>query len=395
MDRDEVLGLMAEIESDRVERTVSLADTDKFSKAVCAFANDMPHHRRPGYLFVGVKDNGFPSGAAITDQLLQNLSALRSDGNIQPLPAMNVQRLPTRQGDVAIVEVFPSDLPPVRYKGQVWIRVGPRRAIASESEERILAERRVAVARTWDARPCWEAALADLSLDLFAVGYRQFAVSPEIIEQNNRSYTEQLAALRFYDLKHERPTHAALLLFGIDSLFFVPGAYIQYVHYSGLSQADEPVRDRRFSGDLLAVLRNLDQLAEDLAEAKPIPGEGLAERMVYDYPPRALHELLVNAVIHRNYDGSSTPILISQYEDRLEIQSPGGLFGDLTREQFPRGTSYRNPILAEAARTLGFVNRYGRGIAIAQAELAKNDSSPAVFDLGSNHFLVTVPRRSP
>ena len=128
MNRDEVLALMAEIESDRVERTVSTSDTDKFAKAVCAFSNDMPNHRQPGYLFVGVRDDGQISGAQITDQLLQNLAALRSDGNIQPLPVMNVHRLTTPAGDVAVVEVFPSDLPPVRYRGQVWIRVGPRRA---------------------------------------------------------------------------------------------------------------------------------------------------------------------------------------------------------------------------------------------------------------------------
>ena len=64
-----------------------------------------------------------------------------------------------------------------------------------------------------------------------------------------------------------------------------------------------------------------------------------------------------------------------------------------TPEQFPRGTSYRNPVLAEAARTLGFVNRYGRGIAIAQAELRKNSSPEARFELGANYFLVTVGRR--
>lgn len=197
MDRDEVLQLMSDLESDRVERTVSLSNTDKFAQAICAFANDMPHHRQPGYLLLGVKDDGAPSGAEVTDQLLQNLGAIRSDGNIQPLPALTVQRLQTPQGDVAVVEVQPSDLPPVRYRGQVWIRVGPRRAIASEQEERILAERRIAVARTWDARPCPEAGLDDLALDLFLVGYRQFAVAPEVIEQNHRELPEQLAALRF------------------------------------------------------------------------------------------------------------------------------------------------------------------------------------------------------
>jgi ATP-dependent DNA helicase RecG len=393
MDRDEVLRLMKDLESDRVERTVSLSNTDKFAQAICAFANDLPHHRRPGYLFLGVRDDGEPSGAEITDQLLLNLGAIRSAGNIQPLPVMTVQRLSTSNGDVAVAEVLPSDLPPVRYKGQVWIRVGPRRAVASEQEERILAERRVALARTWDARPCPEAGLDDLALDLLLVGYRQYAVAPEAIEQNHREVTEQLAALRFYDLRASRPTHAAVLLFGKDPLFFVPGAYAQYVRYAGSSQADEALRDRRFSGDLLSVLRGLDQLAEDVAEARPIAAQGLAERMVYDYPPRALHELLVNAVIHRNYEGSTTPVLINHFEDRIEILNPGGLFGDLTPEQFPRGTAYRNPVLAEAARTLGFVNRYGRGIAIAQAELARNGSPEATFEPGTNHFVAIVRRR--
>jgi ATP-dependent DNA helicase RecG len=390
VNRETLLALMRELESDRVERTESLSDTDKFSKAVCAFSNDMPHHRQPSYLFVGVKDDGSPAGVEITDRLLQNLAAIRSDGNIQPLPVMNVERLSGPGWNVAVVEVFPSDLPPVRYRGQVWIRVGPRRAIASESEERVLTERRVASARTWDARPCNEAGLEDLALDLFAVGYRPFAVDPETIQQNHRELTEQLAALRFYDLNRGKPTNAALLLFGKDPLFFVPGAYVQYVRYEGPTLADEPTRDRRFSGDLLSVLRGLDELAEDVAEARPVPAQGLSERMAFSYPPRALHELFVNAVIHRNYESSTAPVLINHFQDRIEILSPGGLYGELTPEQFPRGTSYRNPVLAEAARTLGFVNRYGRGIAIAQAELQKNGSPEARFELGAHHFLVTV-----
>ncbi len=393
MDRDELLALMADLESDRVERTVSLSNTDKFAQAICAFSNDMPHHRAPGYLFIGVTDDGRPSGTEVTDQLLQNLAGIRADGNVQPLPVMNVQRLATPEGDVAVVEVLPSDLPPVRYKGQVWIRVGPRRAIASETEERILTERRVAWARTWDARPCYDASLDDLALDLFAVGYRPLAIDSETIEQNNRSLIEQLAALRFYDLARDRPTNASLLLFGKDPLIFIPGAYIQYVRYEGTTLADPPSRDRRYAGDLLSVLRGLDQLAQDVAEARPIPAEGLAERMVYDYPSKALHELLVNAVIHRNYDGSTAPVLINHFDDRIEILSPGGLYGDLMPEQFPRGTSYRNPVLAEAARTLGFVNRFGRGIALAQAELQKNGSPAASFEIGANHFLVVLGRK--
>lgn len=55
---DQLHALMADLESDRVERTTSTNKTDKFGEAICAFANDLPHHRQPGYLMVGVDDNG-------------------------------------------------------------------------------------------------------------------------------------------------------------------------------------------------------------------------------------------------------------------------------------------------------------------------------------------------
>jgi len=162
------------------------------------------------------------------------------------------------------------------------------------------------------------------------------------------------------------------------------------VRYDGVTQADEPMAERLFHGDLLSVMRGLDQLAEDVAGARPVRNKGLAERMAYVFPPKAMHELVMNAVIHRNYEGSTTPIMINHFENRVEILSPGGLFGDLTPAQFPRGTSYRNPVIAEAAKNLGFVNRYGRGIAIAQAELRANGSREAEFELTPSHVLVTL-----
>ena len=65
--------LMASHESDRVELTVSTKNTDKFGEAICAFANDFPNHRRPGYLLVGVNDDGKAAGLTVTDELLRRL----------------------------------------------------------------------------------------------------------------------------------------------------------------------------------------------------------------------------------------------------------------------------------------------------------------------------------
>ena len=390
----ELLVLMRDVESDRVERTVSTTDTAKFCEAICAFANDLPHHRLPGYLLVGVRDDGRPSGLEVTDRLLLNLAAARSDGNIQPLPAMNVSKhtLSTGEGDVAVVEVLPSDLPPVRYKGRVHIRVGPRRAIAGEAEERMLTERRTALSRTFDARACPDCRLGDLVLDLFLVTYRSGALAPEMLEENARDVREQMASLRFYDLRRDCATFAGALLFAKDPRRWVPGAYVQFVRFGGTHLTDDPLDERAFSGDLLTVLRELDAFVSVRIEARLEGASALREDKVAAYPAAALREMLMNAVMHRDYE-SNAPIRFHWFGDRVEIQNPGGLYGLATPENFPRQTDYRNPVIAEAMKALGYVNKFGRGVLRAQHALAANGSPPAEFVFEPTHFLATIQRR--
>ena len=117
--------LFNDLENDRVERTVSTTNTDKFGQAICAFANDLPNHQLPGYLFLGVKDNGEVQGLNVTDDLLKNVAAIRTDGNIQPQPSMTVEKVAMEEGDIVVVKVEPSVFPPVRYKGRIWVRIGP------------------------------------------------------------------------------------------------------------------------------------------------------------------------------------------------------------------------------------------------------------------------------
>ena len=71
--KDEIRALLNDLESDRVERTISTTNTDKFGQAICAFANDLPNHQMPGFLFLGVLDNGEIQGVDATDELLKNV----------------------------------------------------------------------------------------------------------------------------------------------------------------------------------------------------------------------------------------------------------------------------------------------------------------------------------
>lgn len=388
---EQLRALLLDLESDRVERTESVSNTDKFGQAICAFANDLPDHRQPGYLLVGVKDDGALSGLTVSDELLKNLAAIRSDGNILPQPMMNVAKFSFEKGEVAVVEVFPSDLPPVRYKGRVHIRVGPRKAIANEQEERVLSERRVAQARTFDARPCYEASIDELALGQFDA-YRRAAVDPETIQANHRPVEQQLASLRLYDPERSCPTHAGILLFGKNPRFYMPGAYVQYLRLPGIELTEIPEDQAEISGDLHSVLRELEGRIRLLIHTSMRAVSALEEKLLPDYPEWALRELLMNAVMHRNYD-SNTPIRFYAFSDHIEVQSPGGLYGEATPENFPTRNSYRNPIIAEAMKSLGFVNRFGYGVQRAQALLTQNGNPPAEFEFDAHTVLVKIYRR--
>ncbi|MFM8250674.1 MAG: ATP-binding protein [Planctomycetota bacterium] len=153
--------------------------------------------------------------------------------------------------------------------------------------------------------------------------------------------------------------------------------------------AGDVLAERRFGGDLLSMLRDLESFARDLPIARPVEVSALRETMVVDYPAVALREFLLNAVMHHAFDAPSY-IRILHFDDRIEIQSPGPLYGYANRENFPQQTSYRNPVIAEAMKVLGFVNRFGRGVARAQAALEKNGNPPAEFIFGDSFFGVIV-----
>jgi len=388
----ELLALMAELESFRVERTISTTDTDKFREAICSFANDMPASRLPGYLLVGVDDKtGQATNFKVTDKFLQQLTSYGSDGTILPPPALVAYKhtLASGAGDIAVVEVQPSHQPPVRYKGRICIRNGPRKGVANEAQERVLIERRIAAAKPFDTQPCIGSTLDDLALDLFLSTYRVLAIAREVLDENNRSLEQQLASLRLFDLAKNCPTHAGILLFAKDPLRWLSHAYVHFVRFPGTTMDGDPA-EKRFTGDLLTLLRELDAFVRTLPAVRPVAVSTLREENVYDYPPIAIRELLINAVAHRSYEAAS-PIRFYQFADRLEIINPGPLYGEATPANFPRQTSYRNPVVAEALAVLGFVNQFGRGVLRAQEALKKNGSSEARFEFGDTFFGVTIP----
>ena len=379
--KEELEKLLLDLENSRAERTTSIAKTDKFGEAICAFCNDIPDSKQAGYLIIGANDNGTLCGLGVTDELQLNIAAIRSDGNIQPQPAMAIEKFTFPDGELLVAEVQPSNFPPVRYKGKIWIRVGPRRAIANEAEEKILYEKRAANIKTFDAMPCTDAGIDDLDLALFKTEYLPKAFPENVLLEDNREKKQKLQSLGFFDLRFDCPTYAGIIMFGINPEKFLSGCYTQYVRFAGETRAGEILSEHKFDGNLVRALSKMDTFIElSIAKEKPVSVSPLREVKEISYPYFATRELLMNAVMHRDYE-SNSPTRFYEFDSYIEIQNPGGLYGKARPENFPDVNDYRNPVIAEAMKVLGYVNRYNRGIIRVQKELKENGNAEAIFDL--------------
>ena len=328
--------LMSDLESDLVERKEGAADGRKIRRNICAFANDLPGNGRPGVVLVGVRDDGSCAS-----------------------------------------------------KGRVWVRVGPSVREGSVEDERLLGERRRAADLPFDMRPANGTALDDLDLDFARNHYLPNAIAPEVLERNERSPEHQLRSLRL--IQSGIPTWGALLALGKDPQAFLPGAYVQFLCIDGAEITDPIRHQKHLTGRLDDVVRRLDELFElNVSVRTQVAGEPREVRRP-DYPVDALRQFAHNAVMHRSYEGTNTPVRIHWFADRVEIISPGGLYGRITPENFGTGdTDYRNPLLAEVMYNLGFAQRFGLGVPLAREALSANGNPEPEFRFENALVAVTV-----
>lgn len=395
----ELEAMLTDLESDRVERKESFKGDapQKVREAVCAFANDLPNYQQAGVIFIGVTDQGEPAALTITDEILTQLADIKSDGNILPPPTLTVTKRTLLGTTVAVILVLPSDSPPARYRGRIYIRIGPRRGIASAQDERILNEKRRFRDLPFDAQPVPSAKLSDLNRRFFEEEYLPSAFAPDILAANERTYEQRLAATKMIAAADDpTPTVVGLLTLGIRARDFLPGAYVEFIRVNGVAWSDPVIDNALLDGPLAQIVRQLDdKLTAHNRVAVDFTSRSTEQRQA-TYPIVALQQLTRNALMHRTYEATNTPTRVYWFDDRIEIISPGGPFGTVTPENFgkPGVTDYRNPNVAEAMRVLGFVQRFGFGIQIARAELRKNGHPDPIFDVTAQTVLCRLLSRS-
>ena len=247
--------------------------------------------------------------------------------------------------------------------------------------------------RPFDALPVPGTGADDLSRPRFEYEYLPNAVARKDMLANEQSHGERLTATRMMvPTDGGTATVLGLLVIGVRPRDYIPGAYIRFLRIAGRNLLDPIIDETEFDGTVSDILTRLDDKlrVHNLRRIEFVHSD--TERRSELYPLGALQHLVRNAVMHRDYETTNIPTLMTWYDDRIEIQSPGGPFGIATMETFARPgiTDYRNPNLAQAMQVQGFAKGFGVGIPTAQRLLREKGHPELELTIEPTHLLTTV-----
>ncbi len=384
-------------ESDRVEWKATLAESPCL-QAVSALANDLGNTGAPGYLVVGVENDGQVRGVGTSpaeiDEAQVRVSAWVRSVNLLPQPSVDVSAVRVDGAVLIVVTVAPYTAPPaVKVKGVAWVRVGSTTRRAHDADLARIRERRPVAQRPFDVRPVPNATLDELDLAWLTRAHeaeRAADVDHATFPPLERWLVQRDLA-RVVD-RAVRPTYAGVLLYGREPRTWVPGAFIEFVRYAGRGFESDVVFRKTVTGTLGDQL----EAAWDLVRAQTVQVstgvQGAKEQFQDQYPVDALRELVRNLVQHRAYEGTNAPARIAWLEDAVVFNNPGGPFGQAAQGEFGDHSDYRNPTITAGLVELGYVQRLGRGVRVVRALLAKNGNPPLVVET-DGFTTLTVRRR--
>jgi ATP-dependent DNA helicase RecG len=334
-------------ESKTIEFKEKLPKNNSIVKTVIAFSNTSG-----GKLIIGVSDDKKIVGILDEDifTLQDKIISLIFDSchpNILPeIYTINVE------GKILLViEIFRGNLLPYYFKSKgkiegTYVRVGSSNRL---TDEKMLAElERQRIHRSFDEEANLEHSLEDLELETI---YDAFLKIGKVCD------VEKLKNLKLITSLNDKYVSSNALLIALGKL---DNVQIKCARFKGTTM-ESFIDKKEFDGTLFEILeKSMKFLQNHLHLSATI--EGLQRTESYEIPMGALREIILNAIIHRDYTRNSD-IKIAIYDDIVEIISIGGLVNGLTIDDIGNGRSeLRNKVLANLFRELGYIESWGSGI---------------------------------
>jgi len=318
---------------------------DEYLKVICAFAN-----AEGGKLIIGIDDRGNPVGIKDAKKLLEDLpNKVRNKLGI--IPSVEIKK--KRGREVINILTSPSSVP-ISYDGKYYIRSG---STVMELKGNDLANFLMKkLGRTWDDFIEERASFDDLNPETIEK-FKKLAEDRVPSVARERNYKTILEKLNLMD--RGVPKRAAILLFGKDPQRLYPQAFLKIGKF--LNETDIVSSDI-VDGNLFEQLENTLETLRNKYLISEIKFEGIHRRDILEYPHDALREGIINALIHRDYVGTSS-IQVRVYNDKFVIMNEGKLPPEVPLERLKMDhlSKPRNVLLAKVFYLAGLIESWGRG----------------------------------
>ncbi len=347
-----------------------------------------------GSVLIGVADDSTIVGLKETPQRLEERVMGLCRTNVQPPLTPVIETVSLPEGTVMVVRVSEGQQKPYTASGICYVRAGSTTRRARPEELRSLSFE--AEYTRFERTVVTGFAFEDLNLARMRDYVEQRA--PGSIRVNGLRLSDVAVSWGLAARRGEAvlPTVTGVMLFGLHPQRLYPHWGIGAVRLTG-TELDAPILDR---ADLEGTADQLVDAAmafvrRNMRVAALFPVNEADRRDLPEYPLAAVREAVINAVVHRDYSQGGR-VMIRLFEDRLEVQNPGGLPDGLTLVEVTErgGFSYpRNPILARVMRDWGRMEEIGRGLLRIRREMDALGCEPPVFESDHHEFRVLLPSR--
>lgn len=347
-------------------------------KTIVAFANTSG-----GTLVVGIEDKTkkiFGLADPLEDEMriINNISA-----SITPFFMPNIEIQSYRSKALILVQV-PYSVGPYYLKKDdkeiAYVRFGSSNRIADA--DTISTIKALAKNITFDELPCSQAQKNGIDWE---------GVESSFLAANKQITRNKAKSIGIFSTHSgtEHPSNGGMLLFGKDRLHIFPDAIIRCVRFSGLTR--ENSIDHIEIDDHLpsAVDGVLSFITKNTFTKTKIGAK--SRTTVPQYPPIAIREAVINAIVHTDYSIKGSSIIIAIFDDRIEITNPGGMPYGLSLEDALAGSSRsRNRVITRTFHILELIEQWGSGLQkILNSCLQNGLKKPKLEEMGSQ-FRVTI-----
>ncbi|PWD97492.1 ATP-binding protein [Marinilabilia rubra] len=353
---------------------------DEYLKWICGFAN-----AKGGKIIIGKNDKGEIIGVDKFKKLMDDIpNKIQNQLGI----ICDVDLMEYEDKKYIEIDVKPYDVP-ISYQGKYHYRSGStKQELKGTALNEFLLKK---AGKTWDDVIEPRANFNDIdtsAIEAFKKGATSSKRMPFIEEENDiETILDNLLLLENGQLKR-----SAILLFGKSPCRFYINAYVKIGRFG---QTDDDLRFQE------VVEGNAYQLADktlDILDKKflvsPISYQGLQRVEKWEYPYEAIREVILNAIVHRDYMGA--PIQISVYDDKLIVWNEGSLPNDLSIEDLKKKHSSRphNPILAGTFFKGGLIEAWGRGTIKILNEFKKAGLPEPIIESTSGGISITLQKNA-